>query len=57
MNLGSYDALLMIAVPACLLAGVLVARLGPYPEFNPPVDHDATSSGVIIGRGQIIDRR
>jgi MFS family permease len=45
---GSYDLLLMIAVPACLLAGVLVARLGPYPEFNPPVDHDATSSGVIM---------
>lgn len=30
----SYEAVLMIAIPALLIAGIAVARLGPYPEFR-----------------------
>lgn len=33
---GSYSPLLLIAIPACLLAGLLVSRLGPYPQFAGP---------------------
>lgn len=33
-SFGSYALLLILGMPAGLLAGVLVARLGPYPEFE-----------------------
>ena len=33
---GSYRLLLILGIPACLLAGALVWRLGPYPEFKEP---------------------
>ncbi|MCB2078180.1 MAG: MFS transporter, partial [Novosphingobium sp.] len=31
----SYDLFLMIAIPVLLLAGLLVFRLGPFPDFVP----------------------
>lgn len=32
---GSYAALMYAAIPMALVAGLLVARLGPYPEYPP----------------------
>jgi MFS family permease len=48
---GSYALLLILGIPGSLLAGFLVARLGPYPEFHEPVDvesvvHDYVSVAV-----------
>lgn len=39
---GSYSVLLVLAIPACLIAASLVARLGPYPEFPGPASAGAT---------------
>jgi predicted MFS family arabinose efflux permease len=40
---GSYAPLLMLAIPACLVAASLVARLGPYPEFKELASSTAAS--------------
>ena len=36
---GSYDALLMIAIPAAVVAAVLMVGLGPYPHFAADRQH------------------
>lgn len=38
-HFGSYAPLLVSGIPAGLVAGILVARLGPYPEFQEPSEH------------------
>jgi hypothetical protein len=50
---GTYAVLLMLAIPACLVAASLVAWLGPYPEFQELPSSSATSPRVGAAAGQI----
>lgn len=50
---GSYAPLLMVAIPACLIAASLVARLGPYPEFQELPSSSVKSASVGAAAGQI----
>jgi MFS family permease len=46
---GSYALLLIAGIPAGLLAGVLVGRLGPYPEFKDQSAADAAIREDVSG--------
>lgn len=43
---GSYTPLLIIGVPASLISGLLLFRLGPYPDWRP--DQEAESDLVLV---------
>ncbi len=45
-SFGSYALLLVLAIPACLVAASLVARLGPYPELEELPGPEAASPKV-----------
>lgn len=54
---GSYEALLAVGIPASLLSGLLLYRLGPYPDWNLRVAQeivqasDGSSDHELDGRG------